>query len=256
MARKLTDAPVKVIHILPSEGDGPTANPLLASRRRRFAALVRRVAEWWNQRAQFVLVKSSRMLVIAGGQGDRCVKYVAVVVRKGGAATGRIASRTSVAVYPVMAKLWTSAARVFCAAGEAFVSHLGDFRRRRQRHQRNMPVLTYGGSMDPAKELHVLQREVTAQQADLQRMTAHLADLRALVMSQQQVLLYMGKEMDALQGPAAASLPVEKPRGGRKKKKGERTRETAPAPARYGRAQKEPSAGIPTLSCREASHDR
>lgn len=63
-------------------------------------------------------------------------------------------------------------------------------------------------------EVDQLREQVSTQQAQVEDLTAQLQDLRALVTSQQQVLMYMGKDMELAQPPAlelslvpARSLP-------------------------------------------------
>lgn len=51
-------------------------------------------------------------------------------------------------------------------------------------------------------EVDQLREQVSTQQAQVEHLTAQLQDLRALVTSQQQVLMYMGKDMDLDQPPA------------------------------------------------------
>lgn len=51
-------------------------------------------------------------------------------------------------------------------------------------------------------EVDQLREQVSNQQAQVEELTAQLQDLRALVTSQQQVLMYMGKDMDLAQPPA------------------------------------------------------
>ena len=51
-------------------------------------------------------------------------------------------------------------------------------------------------------EVEQLREQVVSQQAQVEDLTAQLQDLRALVTSQQQVLMYMGKDMDLAQPPA------------------------------------------------------
>ncbi len=50
-------------------------------------------------------------------------------------------------------------------------------------------------------EVDQLREQVSIQQAQVEDLTAQLQDLRALVTSQQQVLMYMGKDMDLAQPP-------------------------------------------------------
>jgi uncharacterized coiled-coil protein SlyX len=51
-------------------------------------------------------------------------------------------------------------------------------------------------------EVDQLREQVSNQQAQVEELAAQLQDLRALVTSQQQVLMYMGKDMDLAQPPA------------------------------------------------------
>lgn len=60
-------------------------------------------------------------------------------------------------------------------------------------------------------EVEQLREQVVCQQAQVEDLTAQLQDLRALVTSQQQVLMYMGKDMDLAQ-PPAVELSLVPPR--------------------------------------------
>ncbi len=77
-------------------------------------------------------------------------------------------------------------------------------------------------------EVDQLREQVSVQQVQVEELTAQLQDLRALVTSQQQVLMYMGKDMDLAQ-PAELSLvpPRALPYREREKKTARDRRETA-----------------------------
>ena len=60
-------------------------------------------------------------------------------------------------------------------------------------------------------EVEYLREQVVSQQAQVEDLTAQLQDLRALVTSQQQVLMYLGKDMDLAQ-PPAVELSLVPPR--------------------------------------------
>lgn len=60
-------------------------------------------------------------------------------------------------------------------------------------------------------ELLELREQVSTQQAQMEDLTAQLQDLRALVTSQQQVLMYMGKDME-MAPPAELELSLVPPR--------------------------------------------
>ena len=80
-------------------------------------------------------------------------------------------------------------------------------------------------------ELNSLRQQVVTQDAQLRQLHTQLQDLRALVSSQQRVLVYMGKELDTVQAESSAhrSIPSRKA-SGRSKKSGKAKRR-APAEA-------------------------
>lgn len=80
-------------------------------------------------------------------------------------------------------------------------------------------------------ELNNLRAQVVAQDHQLHNLNTQLQDLRALVSSQQQVLMYMGKELDAVQGNDAnvRALPSSPRRSGNRSKKASKPKRHAPA---------------------------
>ncbi|HAP41998.1 MAG: hypothetical protein R3B11_01530 [Nitrospira sp.] len=60
-------------------------------------------------------------------------------------------------------------------------------------------------------ELHELREQVSTQKAQMEELSSQLQDLRALVSSQQQVLMYMGKDME-MAPPAELELSLVPPR--------------------------------------------
>jgi uncharacterized coiled-coil protein SlyX len=60
-------------------------------------------------------------------------------------------------------------------------------------------------------ELHDLREQVATQQTQMEDLSAQLQDLRALVTSQQQVLMYMGKDME-MAPPTELELSLVPPR--------------------------------------------
>jgi uncharacterized coiled-coil protein SlyX len=79
-------------------------------------------------------------------------------------------------------------------------------------------------------ELNSLHEQVVTQDAQLQQLHTQLQDLRALVSSQQRVLVYMGKELDTVQEDSSAHRSIPRKVGGRSKKSGKAKRH-APAEA-------------------------
>jgi len=86
-------------------------------------------------------------------------------------------------------------------------------------------------TLSTQNELNSLREQVVTQDVQLQQLHAQLQDLRALVSSQQRVLVYIGKELDTVQAESSAhrSIPSRKA-GGRSKKSGKAKRR-APAEA-------------------------
>ena len=60
-------------------------------------------------------------------------------------------------------------------------------------------------------ELHELREQVSTQKVQMEELSSQLQDLRALVSSQQQVLMYMGKDME-MAPPAELELSLVTPR--------------------------------------------
>jgi len=86
-------------------------------------------------------------------------------------------------------------------------------------------------TLSTQNELNSLREQVVTQDVQLQQLHAQLQDLRALVSSQQRVLVYIGKELDTVQAESSAhrSIPSRKA-GGRSKKSG-KVKRRAPAEA-------------------------
>ena len=80
-------------------------------------------------------------------------------------------------------------------------------------------------------ELNSLRAQVMAQDTQLQQLTAQLQDVRALVSSQQQVLVYMGRNLDTVPGSAPAHRPAPSAKTGSRSKKAAKSKRRAPAEA-------------------------
>lgn len=79
-------------------------------------------------------------------------------------------------------------------------------------------------SVEPAEqaasveEIRMMRTELLVQRQELARLSAHVHELQALVASQQQVLMYVGQELEQLHVPVvAAAAPPKKPRASRAK---------------------------------------
>ena len=78
-------------------------------------------------------------------------------------------------------------------------------------HARELKEWVIQQTQSTQAEVDQLREQVSAQQAQVEDLTAQLQDLRALVTSQQQVLMYMGKDMD-LAEPPGVELSLVPPR--------------------------------------------
>jgi hypothetical protein len=74
-------------------------------------------------------------------------------------------------------------------------------------------------TLSTQNELNILREQVGTQDAQLQQLHSQVQDLRALVSSQQRVLVYMGRELDTVQEKSSShpSLPSRKAVGRSKK---------------------------------------
>ncbi len=70
-------------------------------------------------------------------------------------------------------------------------------------------------TLSTQNELNSLREQVVTQDAQLQQLQTQLQDLRALVFSQQRVLVYMGKELDTVQAGGLHSPCYPLPEGRR-----------------------------------------
>lgn len=80
-------------------------------------------------------------------------------------------------------------------------------------------------------ELNSLRAQVATQETQLEHLQTQLKDLRVLVSSQQQVLVYMGKELDSVQEgrDQVKTLPARRPEN--RSKKAAKSKRRAPADA-------------------------
>jgi chromosome segregation ATPase len=77
-------------------------------------------------------------------------------------------------------------------------------------------------------ELNSLRARVVIQETQLEHLQTQLQDLRALVSSQQQVLVYMGKELDTVQHAGGQLKTVPARRSGNRPKKASKSKRRPP----------------------------
>jgi len=82
------------------------------------------------------------------------------------------------------------------------------------------------------EEVHALRSQLTSHQDELIRVTAQMEEVKALVLSQQQVLLHLGKELEATERNESPSERKESPKESPKERltiRKTKPRETKPA---------------------------
>jgi hypothetical protein len=94
-------------------------------------------------------------------------------------------------------------------------------------------------SLEVTSELDQLRAQVATQGHELHRLASQVMELRALTMSQEQVLLYMGKEQDAMQMPIVQVEAMASKKMVSRSKKLSKTKQVAPS-----RAVRRPSATL------------
>ncbi|MFO0705855.1 MAG: hypothetical protein U0412_03290 [Nitrospira sp.] len=61
------------------------------------------------------------------------------------------------------------------------------------------------------QEVAMLRAELAAQQAEIDRLSAHVQELKSMVGSQQQVLVHLGRELELHQAPVVAAAMAQHP---------------------------------------------
>ncbi|MET0514862.1 MAG: hypothetical protein ABW047_05975 [Nitrospiraceae bacterium] len=84
-------------------------------------------------------------------------------------------------------------------------------------------------TLSTQNELNSLREQVVTQDAQLQQLQTQLQDLRALVSSQQRVLVYMGKELDTVQQEASTHRANPSRKAGGRSKKSAKAKRRTPA---------------------------
>lgn len=217
MSRRYNEEPVNLIQILPSKEKDSMQNPLKPSITclllEATAAGVRGLAELitrGGRRMQLVVGDLSRSIREFSEQGNQWMGWVTLRSRRLGQGLAR---------FGVKAKQWIAV--VWDRVGTQTSRLIHEVMARGPEHQK--PVS--GAQNAPNDELASLRAQLLAQQQELAQVTSQLMELKALAMSQEQVLLYLGKELDAMQMPvvpAAAVAPKKSPNRGKKSAKAKR----------------------------------
>lgn len=196
MARRFSDDPVYRIQILPSKGKVATRNPPQPSFSRfaleAGATVVRTLAHvlmLWSKSLRVVTVDVDRQAQDLRHWVDQGAAWVAASLRRAGRWIARIIKDAKdwgkqtwhemrTPVYPLRPAVEPS-----------------------NNTSRELVSVIQCATPEGTRELDQLRAHVATQEQGLSRLTSQVMELRALAMSQQQVLLYLGKELDAMQLP-------------------------------------------------------
>jgi chromosome segregation ATPase len=188
---KLQVKPVKLICLVPSEEQKQAPNPFEPSPIRLALRKAAIALENWTERFENWCDRGSEH------EDSRPSSFTERVVRR--LIGSSSASTTSVAVREQSiepARGWES------AMGEVIFrirDRAGHVQRALVAQARELKEWMAHHSHTTQTEMNSLRARVTAQDIQLEQLQTQLQDLRALVSSQQQVLVYMGKELDTVQ---------------------------------------------------------
>ena len=218
---KLQDKPLKLLSLVPSPEQKQSANPFEPS---PFRMAMRRVAvklEDWSEQFEAWCDRPSRP------EAPQPLSLTHRVQKLLGW-SGQTTSLTVREAAPVPERSWD------IAMGEVIDrirDRAGHMQRALMTQARELTEWMAQHTQATQHELNSLRAQVEAQDHQLENLNTQLQDLRALVSSQQKVLMYMGKELDAVQGNEdnVRALTVSPRRPGNRSKKASKSKRRAPA---------------------------
>jgi uncharacterized coiled-coil protein SlyX len=207
--QRLQEKPIKLLCFVPSPEQKPAANPFEPSAMRVAMRKVAVALEDWTERFETWCDRRTQ----CEPQPLSLTHRVQRLLGWSGAETTSVAVREPSTVH---ARGWES------AVGEVIFrvrDRAGHVQRALLAQARELKEWMVQHSQETQAELENLRAQVVTQERQLETMNNQLQDLRALVSSQQQVLVYMGKELDSGHGPAAdvPSAPSRRPANRSKK---------------------------------------
>ena len=241
MGQKPDGDPLKLIHILPSKPD---------SNRFRIQIGSERVPSWIAGLAFVVRIFQVGIRQITstgqwvGRQGQKGVQFVGTFIRF--LKYGILRSCQTIRPWKVdfrgpMAKLFN----IIGSASERLKGK-GKWQLRRNRRKKIQPPPEPVAQIAPpvllqennsTSDVQTVQDQLIAQQQELARVASQMSELQALVLSQQQVLLHLGKELEAAEMRANPQEPLvpRKPK----------TRTTKVSKSKKSSSQKQPPPNPP-----------
>lgn len=234
MAHRFSDAPVNLIQILPSKGKVVTPNPFRPSFSQyaleagaTVARSLAHVLMLWSKSLRMVTADLNHQAQDVRQLVDRRTAWMATSVHR----ARRWFTRTT-----SDAKDWGK--QTWCEMRTPAYPPLPAFAVSSSRNRVPVPVIRRA-SLEVTSELDQLRAQVANQGHELHRLASQVMELRALTMSQEQVLLYMGKEQDAMQMPIVQVEAMASKKMVSRSKKLSKTKQVAPS-----RAVRRPSATL------------
>lgn len=190
--QRLAEKPIQLLTFVPSEGKKPGPNPLLPSPVRtavrnvfvKLEDLTERFEDWCHH----------------GRREERALVPVGQRVRQW---LGALPDRYTDGSLPAESALVPSR-RWEGSVGDVIFrirDRAGYVQRALMAQAREIKEWMVQHSQSTQAELDDLRGQVAAQRSQVEQLTAQLQDLRALVSSQQRVLVYMGQELDTAHPP-------------------------------------------------------
>jgi hypothetical protein len=201
---KLQHKPVKLLCLVPFQDQKPAANPFEPSPMRLAVRKVALTLEHWTDRFEHWCEGGAR---VDAAKPLSLTQRVQRLIGWSGTSTTSLAVREE-SLEP--ARSWDS------TMGEMMFrirDRAGHVQRALMAQARELKEWMAHHSQATQTELSNLRARVVAQETQLEHLQTQLQDLRMLVSSQQQVMVYMGKELDSAHRPEAGpkSVPSRRP---------------------------------------------
>lgn len=220
MPRRYSEEPVNLIQILPSQEKTRTPNPLQPSVTRvaleGIAAGARGLAEMTaraGRRLQVAMTDLARGTQEYGRQTSQWVGRGVLQSRRLRQHLKRSGLNAMQWLAAMLVKLRAQASRTKAQAKHVVRQEFVQGRRNESRD-----------------EVASLKTQLLVQQQELTQVTSQMMELKALVMSQEQVLIYLGKELDTMHMPVAPPQSIA-PKKVSKPKKSAKAKRVAPPQA-------------------------
>jgi hypothetical protein len=229
MRRDFSDAPVRLIRILPSECKPPHPlkptglqwfNERISAMARRWAAVLEEIGILKRAvRAQATALSAfgSKMAIVADRLWIRACSSSQVLAdgmcvarHEGGKWMKTVLLRVQQEGRQWARAAWKWTRRAVFRSKIRVVRWSEEYRRLRAEARARAPKVVER-KPEVLDEVRALRTQMASQQQEMSRLMSHVADLQAQMLSQQQVLMYLGKEIETLHVPALGvkQIPVK-----------------------------------------------